>query len=222
VWPGRHRWRSSTLPEPYRRAQGKGSRPSPAARGVVKVDADFASEYPEGDAASTEAYASLARVGAAALLELDRAISASFDMLQPPATVLAVLDGAGRPLTPSEIGESVIAPSATMTANLDLLERRGWVRRSPNPDDRRSTLVEITDSGRATADRLLPGIRKIERAALDALTPAERARLVKALAKVLGRMAEIAEAPPVPLDGVRIRPQRLDQPGHRRRTASRG
>src|SRR5450755_4456753 len=125
VWPGRRRWRSSTLPEPYRRPPGKGSRPSPAARGVVKVDADFPSEYPEGDAASTEAYASLARAGAAALLELDRAISASFDMLQPTATVLAVLDGAARPLTPSEIGERVIAPSATMTANLDLLERRG-------------------------------------------------------------------------------------------------
>lgn len=200
------------MPEPYRRPPGKGSRPSPAARGVVKVDADFASEYPEGDAVSTEAYASLARVGAAALLELDRAISASFDMLQPTATVLAVLDGAARPLTPSEIGDRVIAPSATMTANLDLLERRGWVRRSPNPDDRRSTLVEITDSGRATADRLLPGIRKIERAALDALTPAERLVLLELVAKVLGRMADIAAVAPEPLDGVRIRPTRLDPP----------
>ena len=200
------------MPEPYRRKQGKGSRPSPAARGVVKVDADFATEYPEGDAASTEAYASLARVGAAALLELDRAISASFDMLQPTATVLAVLDGAAGPLTPSEIGERVIAPSATMTANLDLLERRGWVRRTANPDDRRSTLVEITASGRATADRLLPGIRKIERAALDGLTPDERVVLVDMLARVLGRLASVAAAPPEPLDGVRVRPARLDPP----------
>jgi DNA-binding MarR family transcriptional regulator len=200
------------LSEPYRRKPGKGGRPSPAARGVVKVDADFETEYPDGDAASTAAYASLARVGAAALLELDRAISASFDMLQPPATVLAVLDGAAGPLTPSEIGERVIAPSATMTANLDLLERRGWVRRSPNPDDRRSTLVEITDSGRATADRLLPGIRKIERAALDALTPDERVELLDMLARVLGRLATIAAESPEPLDGLRIRPGRLDPP----------
>ena len=27
---------------------------------------------------------------------------------------------------------------------LDTLEQRGWVRRTPNPDDRRSLLIEIT------------------------------------------------------------------------------
>lgn len=187
-------------------------RPSPAARGVVKVDADFAKEYPEGDASSTEAYASIARAGAATLQELDRCIVASFDMSQPAATVLAVVDGAGEPLTPSEIGERVVAPSATMTANLDLLERRGWIRRTPNPDDRRSTLVEITAEGRATADRLLPGIRKIERSALDALTKAERAQLLGMLAKVLARLAELAALPPQPLEGKRIRPARLMPP----------
>jgi hypothetical protein len=31
----------------------------------------------------------------------------------------------------------------------DLLEHRGWIRRIPNPDDRRSTLIEITPDGRA-------------------------------------------------------------------------
>ena len=35
------------------------SRPSPASLGVVKVDADFADEYPGADASYTEAYASL-------------------------------------------------------------------------------------------------------------------------------------------------------------------
>ena len=64
-WPARRRSRSSPLPEPYRRRSGKGARPSPATLGLVKVDADFAAEYPDGDAASTEAYASLVRLGTA-------------------------------------------------------------------------------------------------------------------------------------------------------------
>ena len=50
-----------------------------------------------------------------------------------------------------------------MTATLDLLEHRGWIRRIPNPDDRRSTLIEITPDGRAAADQLLPGIRTLEK-----------------------------------------------------------
>jgi DNA-binding MarR family transcriptional regulator len=179
---------------------------------VVKVDSDFATEYPEGDASSTEAYASLVRAGTASLLELDRCIVASFGVPQPAATVLAVLDGSADPLTPSQIGERVLVASATMTANLDLLERRGWIRRTPNPDDRRSILVEITTDGRAIADRLLPGIRKVERRALDALTLDERVQLLDLLGKVLARMAEVAAQPPSPLDGERIRPARLDPP----------
>ena len=57
-------------------------------------------------------------------------------------------------------------------SNSGLLERRGWVRRMPHPEDRRSTLVEITDAGRAIADRLLAGIRILERDALDNSRPA--------------------------------------------------
>ena len=144
------------MPESYRRRPGKGARPSPATLGLVKVDGDFEVEYPDGDAVSTEAYASLVRAGTAGLLEIERCVMASFGVTQPAATMLAVLDGAGEPLTPSQISERVLVPSASTTATLDVLERHGWARRSPNPDDRRSTLVEITDEGRASPTGSLP------------------------------------------------------------------
>ena len=111
------------------------------------------------------------------------------------STVLSVLDGAAEPLTPSQISERVLVAPPTMTATLDLLERRGWVRRSPNLDDRRSTLVEITADGRATADRLLPGIREIERLALDALTSDERVQLLDLLR---GSWRDWPTSPPSP------------------------
>ncbi len=88
-----------------------------------------------------------------------------------------------------------------MTATLDLLERRGWIRRIPNPADRRNVLIEITPDGRATTDQLLPGIRTIERHILSVLTRDERAHLLNLLAKILGRTAEIAAGPPEPLHG---------------------
>ena len=205
---------------PLRPGRGGRSRPSPASLGVVTVDADFEDEYPGGDATCTEAYASVCRTGEALLGELDRRIAATFGIPQAAATALAVIDGAGAPLTPSQVSDRVLVASATMTATLDLLEYRGWIRRVPNPGDRRSVLIEITPDGRATADQLLPGIRTVERSVLSALTPGERAQLLDLLSKILARAAEVAAEPPEPLHGQRIRPARLDPPakataGHR-------
>ena len=175
----------------------------------MRVDADFTSEYPDGDPTSTEAYATLCRVGDVLLSELEQRIDATFGVRQVVATALAVIDGAGRALTPSEIGERVLLPSASITSTLDILERRGWVRRVPNPDDRRSLLIEITPEGRVTADQLLPGIRTLEREVLSVLTKSERTQLLAMLSKVLARSAEIDARPIEPLSGRRIRPPRL-------------
>ena len=41
-------------------------------------------------------------------------------------------------MSPSELGERLIVTRATVTGLLDSLERRGFVRRSANPTDRRS------------------------------------------------------------------------------------
>jgi DNA-binding MarR family transcriptional regulator len=199
------------MPGPRRR----GRRSHPAGRaslGVVTVDPDFGQEYPDGDATSTQAHATLVRTGQALISELDRRIAHTFGMPQAAAMTLAVLDGAGQPLTPSEISERLLVASATMTATLDLLEHRGWIRRTPNPDDRRSVLVQITAEGQATADQMLPGIRELERRAMSGLSKDEKAQLLDLLARVLKNSAELAAQPPEPLKGRRNRPSRLPAP----------
>lgn len=192
-----------------RRGRNSRCRPSPASLGPVQVDADFEQEYPGADRTSTEAYASLCRTGEALLGELDRRVRLTLGIPQAAATALAVIEGAAEPLTPSQVSDRVLIASATMTATLDLLEHRGWIRRVPNPDDRRSTLIEITPDGRAVADQLLPGIRTLEKSVLSVLTRGERAQLLDLLAKVLARTAEVAAMQPEPLTGKRIRPARL-------------
>ncbi len=175
---------------------------------MIRVDDGYAEEYPDGDAASTEAHATLVRTGVALLRELDRRIEETFGVPQPVATALAVIEGADGPLTPSEVSARLVVPSATMTATLDTLERRGWVERRTNPDDRRSILVSVTEEGRAVSDRLLAGIRVVERETMSALSERELATLLKLLDKVLARAAEVAAEPAAPLDGRRNRPKR--------------
>ncbi len=178
-------------------------------RGVVRVEPDFRAEFPDGDAASTEGYASLCRTGEALLAEIERHAQHTFGISQSMVTTLAVIDGAGEPLTPKEISARLLVPSATMTATLDLLEDRGWIRRLVNPADRRSVLVESTAAGRDAADQLLAGIRDLERTTMALLTDRERTQLVKLLGKVLDGAAQVAADPPKKLSGRRVRPGRI-------------
>jgi len=176
---------------------------------VVRVDPDFEAEYPDADASCTEAYATLIVAGKVLTAEHERRIEHSLGVSQTTAQALAVGDGAGRPLTPTEIGERTLLSSATMTAVLDALERQGWIRRTPNPDDRRSLLIEITREGREVADTFIPGLHKVERRVLSILSPRERAQLLAMLGKVLATVNELADEPVEPLEGVRRRPDRL-------------
>jgi len=53
--------------------------------------------------------------------------------------------------------------SATITGVLARLEGLGLIRRKPNPDDRRSILIELTGQGRETAGeivRIVPGANR--------------------------------------------------------------
>ena len=189
--------------------RGGRNRPQPAQRGVVRVDPDFAEEYPEADVSSTEAFATLLVVGDMLMAVHESRLEATLGASQTVAQALAVLDGAGEPLTPSQIGERLIVSSATMTSLLDTLEQRGWVRRTPNPEDRRSLLIEITDAGRATADAFIPGLHKLERRVMSTLSEVERKQLLGLLERVLAEANEIMTGPMEPLFGIRHRPSRL-------------
>jgi len=194
------------LSEPRRSGRprkAKASSPSQAALGVVKVGPNFQDEYPDGDPVAAELFATLLRAGETINAEINRTMIASIGAPNALLNSLAVIEGADQPLTPSEISERTYTSSATTTATIDALERKGWVQRVPNPEDRRSLLIEITGEGQAVADRFLPGIRKVELAVLSELTSAERVTMLKLLAKFLRQAAIVAANPPIELDGRR-------------------
>jgi DNA-binding MarR family transcriptional regulator len=95
---------------------------------------------------------------------------------------LAVLDGAGQPLSPTTIAERLIVTTASVTSLLDTLERRGLVERHPDPTDRRKLLIRITPDGKALVDRFLPEVVALQTAALAPLAEAQRRQLVDILA----------------------------------------
>lgn len=101
--------------------------------------------------------------------------------------VLAALRRVGAPhvMTPTELARVLMLSPAGMTNRLDRLERSGSIVRQPDPDDRRSLLVVLTDAGRELVDRAVGEHVANERRLLAPLTAAERNALDKALRKLL-------------------------------------
>jgi DNA-binding MarR family transcriptional regulator len=101
--------------------------------------------------------------------------------------VLGALRTAGPPhrLSPTHLFKSLMLSSAGITSRLDRLEGRGLVRRIPDPHDRRSVEVELTDEGRKLLEEAVAANTRSESTLLAELTPREAATLSRLLRKML-------------------------------------
>jgi DNA-binding MarR family transcriptional regulator len=97
--------------------------------------------------------------------------------------VLAALRRAGAPytLSPGDLLKQNLVSSGTMTNRLDRLEKRGFLRREPDPHDRRGVRAVLTDEGRAAVDASLDDLLAQEREILAALGNDERVDLARML-----------------------------------------
>lgn len=102
--------------------------------------------------------------------------------------------GAPHRLTPSDLARSQMMTSGGMTAAIDRLERKGLVTRVPNPNDRRGSLVELTDAGRKVVDRAMELHAAAEDRLVGALTATERRTLEQLLRKLLLGVDEMSAA----------------------------
>ena len=80
-------------------------------------------------------------------------------------------------LSPGDLAERLLVSTGGMTNRLDRLEAAGFVKRSPDPDDRRGLDITLTDSGREVIDRAIDAQAAEEAAVLSVLAPKDRARL---------------------------------------------
>ena len=100
--------------------------------------------------------------------------------------VLATLRRTGPPyrLRPSELTGALMLTSSGTTKRLDRLEQAGLVARTPDPGDRRGTLITLTDAGRELIDAVTAAHLANERSLIGALTDAEQRTLADLLRKL--------------------------------------
>ncbi|MET9273849.1 MarR family transcriptional regulator [Kribbella sp. NPDC003557] len=72
---------------------------------------------------------------------------------RPAMTILLTLSMADSPLRVGEIADRMQVVGPHVTRQVQALEHRGLVRRVTDPNDRRASLIEATDTGTEAANR---------------------------------------------------------------------
>jgi DNA-binding MarR family transcriptional regulator len=83
------------------------------------------------------------------------------------------------------MGKGLMLSSAGITSRIDRLERRGLVRRLPDPDDRRGVIVELTDQGVEVVDAAVAAVARSDAELLQQLDADEVATFERLLRKLL-------------------------------------
>lgn len=80
------------------------------------------------------------------------------------------------------------------------LEGQGWVRRQPDPDDRRSTVVVLTDQGAAAQAQAAPGhVSVVRELVFSRLTRTQVRQLAQISQTLLNGLLAQPDAPDIPL-----------------------
>lgn len=110
----------------------------------------------------------------ASLRKTARAVSQLYDDYLRPSGLRVTQFGLlgalarGRPMTVGELATAMVMDRTTLTRNLRLIERQGWIRTSAGKD-RRQRLVEITPAGRRAWENAVPHWRAAQRHMLDGI-----------------------------------------------------
>jgi DNA-binding MarR family transcriptional regulator len=83
-------------------------------------------------------------------------LHAQFATTLPRFDVLAALDAAGTKLTMGALSARLMVTSGNVTGLINAMEKDALVVRHPHPADGRSTLIGMTDAGRALFARMAP------------------------------------------------------------------
>jgi DNA-binding MarR family transcriptional regulator len=155
---------------------------------TIRIPDDFSDQTPQGRALATETVMNVIRTADLLFDGIGRLLR-PLGVSSAGGLVLGLLRDHGA-LSPSALGEKLIVTRATVTGLVDSLERRGFVERSPHPEDRRSLLIRITPSGLEVLAEVRRIVHDQERDWLDGFTDEELTALIAAMHRVQRSVTE--------------------------------
>ncbi|HLZ31076.1 MAG TPA: MarR family transcriptional regulator [Chloroflexota bacterium] len=160
----------------------------------LRVPSAFAEVFPDGSASGTELVLNVLRTAQLLLARVTAAIQ-PFGLSPAGFSLLDVLANAGEPLSPRVISQRLLVAPQTLTSLLDSLERRGLIRRTPHPRDRRAILVVATEAGSALLHAACTPVVAGEMEWTRSLRESERQTLIALLGRLQASLYAESEAP---------------------------
>jgi len=157
----------------------------------IEMPSDYYDQTPDANVRATEAVMNTIRTADLLFDRIGRLLR-PLNVSAAGGLVLGLLRDHGA-MSPSELSEGLIVTRATVTGLLDSLERRGFVKRSVNPADRRSLVVEITPAGLSVVQQVRSLIHHHEQSWMSELSDADLGTYIATLHRIQERVAAATE-----------------------------
>ncbi|AEF41505.1 MarR family winged helix-turn-helix transcriptional regulator [Hoyosella subflava] len=155
-----------------------------------RVSNEFIADNPDVDASAVEVSINFMAVSELASSRME-SLLAPLGLRKGGYNLLMVLAGAEGPITPTQIGERIVARGATITGLVNTLVRRGYAERAPDPNDRRRVLVSITPSGRDVVSDASAVICRSDEELMGIFSEDERERLIRMLGRLQNHLKKL-------------------------------
>lgn len=103
---------------------------------------------------------------------------------QQAAALMAIGRSSDARMTPRQLAEAIDMDAPTTSGLLDRLERDGWISTAPNPRDRRSYFVALTDKAAGVLPQVLGSARTVSDEAMSRFTVDEARELERLLRRL--------------------------------------
>lgn len=174
---------------------------------VDRLLASWAATRPDLDLSAVAVIARLSRLRRIIDAELS-ATFAEYGLDGPDFAALVTLRRLGQPsgVTQRQLMRELNLSSGTVSVRVERLADRGLVSRTTDPDDRRNTLISLTQAGSALFEAVTPAHIATENRVLSALSEQQRDELVDLLRTLLVSLEGSAGVGPFPRLGLTLAP----------------
>ncbi len=152
-------------------------------------------QFPDLEPAACEAFMHLIRASEEVMRVMNAHFAAHNITQGRFLVMMLLLEKTGdcpRPTTPAELADLASVSRATVTGLLDSLERDGFVRRVPDPTDRRQMSVSLTPKGQSFMHDILPDHFRLLTRLMGNLSDNEQKTLSRLLTKVSMQAASLS------------------------------
>jgi DNA-binding MarR family transcriptional regulator len=123
---------------------------------------------------------------------LDRQLQADAGVAHADYAVLATLsDSPSRRLRMSDLAASMDFSQSRLSHAMKRIEKLGWVRREPCPQDKRVFYAVLTERGQTVLSRAAPGhVSQVRQLIFDHLTPSQVRQLRAIVERILPQLVD--------------------------------